>query len=201
MFQLFLFAKRIGLIPKNLSWIIDAEEYFIMEYNLRKRNVYIRSKPKIPVQVKILNKSKLPNKLLTIQNLEKTDLCCFAEYRNQIIHYTFATFKIWNYSEYKSIKFYCKPKTAYLFNSFTEKGFRRMHIASLVYETLLHHLKQMGIERAYVTVRTNNYGALNLDLKIGFKPVGIIKFFKLLSFATYTLNLEQKKEIGLIIAR
>lgn len=59
----------------------------------------------------------------------------------------------------------------------------------------------MGIERAYVTVRTNNYGALNLDLKIGFKPVGIIKFFKLLSFATYTLNLEQKKEIGLIIAR
>lgn len=200
MLRLLLFIKRIGLFPKSLSWIIDAEEHFIIEYDLT--NVPVRSKPKIPVKIKILSKDKLPNELLKIQTLEENDLCCFAEYHNQIIHYTFATFKIWNFFAYNNIKFYCKLGSAYLFNSFTRESYRRMGIALAVREALLHHLKERGIKKAYVTVLTDNHAALKLESKIKCgRAIGRIRFFKLFNFATYNCKLEQNKSTGLIITR
>ena len=118
-----------------------------------------------------------------LMRLRSGDECFIALHDGKVISHFWISLNMPVYIPELERTFHFGPNSVYHFDAWVHPDFRNNSIAKKSVEKMFHILKGTGLEKSYTTSRY--LPAQKLLLKHNFKPVKIIRYFRLFFYRKY----------------
>ena len=160
----------------------------------------------VDIDVKIVSHDKflkIAEKLRTLkinaeENYGWASLVALAEIDGKVVHIRGVMLRKY-YSKQIEREIRINSDSACLIGAYTVPEYRGRGVAPKVAEKIFRHLNQLGIEKVYGYIKSDNLPSLRYARKVGYRKIGEVNFIKISKLRWYRFKGETKDDYNTLI--